>query len=165
VSQSYRVRILIKYLSRTVIYMRVLKIFLAFSCISSLAWFIVGLQAKYSPLSEAFPPSHRNLRLASSLTLALVYAVALYGLHKRTLVAWRFGWLFLAAAWVEFLVMALSSTLKSPEFDTLIASAAIVFGSSAVVVYWGLWWKRQRNYFMAANSAARSKHPPCQGNC
>lgn len=127
--------------------MRGLKIVLAIFCVWSVAWFIAGLQAIYSPPTGAFPPTDRNLRLALSLMDALIYGVALYGIHKRTLITWKLGWVFLTAALVEFLFSALSSTLKLSEPDTWIASAAIAIVSSAVAVYWGFWWKRQRNYF------------------
>jgi hypothetical protein len=129
--------------------MRLLKAFLTLFCVWSFVDCIIAIHAIYSPHNEAYSPSRDRLVMAGSLVAALVYAAALYGIHKRTVMAWKFGWVFLAANYVGFVFQVHSSTLKVPQAGSpWVPTAAAAIGSAVVAVYWGYWWNRQRSYFV-----------------
>jgi len=129
--------------------MRLLKAFLALFCVWSVVDLIVAIHAILSPHNGAYSSSHERLVLVGSLVAALVYAAALYGIHKRTVMVWKLGWGFLAANYLGWLFQALPLTLKVPQAASpWVASASVVIGGAAVAVYWGFWWNRQKSYFV-----------------
>ena len=84
--------------------------------------------------------------MAGCLVAGLVYAAALYGIHKRTAMTWKLGWVFLAANYVGF-VFQVHSAVPQADNPWVPAAAAAIAGA-AVAVYWGYWWNRQRSYFV-----------------
>jgi hypothetical protein len=42
----------------------------------------------------------------------------------------------------------MASTLKLRATERWVASIAVVIGCTAVAICWGLWWKRQKVYFL-----------------
>jgi hypothetical protein len=98
--------------------------------------------------SDTVVSKHKGLGATLSLLLAVLYACAFYGIHKKAPLTWRLGWVAIAFGFLEFLAVALSSTRRLPEtVPPWIASVAIVVGGGAVALYWGLWWNRQKGYF------------------
>jgi hypothetical protein len=91
--------------------------------------------------------SHRISWLVSVLNLSL-FALAFYGLQRRSAIAWKLGWAFLGAFFSEMVVFCLASTVRLQQPDRWIASVAVVAGCTAVAVYWGFWWKRQKGHFL-----------------
>ena len=67
-----------------------------------------------------------------------VFSVGYAVLRKRTVLSWRIGWVLLAAALVDFLYVGLVCGLASPF---------ILVAGSAVLVFWGIWWWRQRQEY------------------
>jgi hypothetical protein len=78
----------------------------------------------------------------------LFYAAGFYGIHRRLAFTWIWGWLLIGTVFVGTLAACLASTLKASEPACWILSAAVVVGCTAVAVYWGLWWNRQKGYFL-----------------
>jgi len=129
--------------------MRLLRAFLTLFCVWSFVDCIIAIHAIYSPHSEAYFPSRDRRVMAGCLVAGLVYAAALYGIHKRTAMTWKLGWVFLAANYVGFVFQVHSSMLKVPQADNpWVPTAAGAIAGAAVVVYWGYWWNRQRSYFV-----------------
>ncbi len=78
----------------------------------------------------------------------IFFAGAYYGIQKRAPVMWRVGWGLIVFGVSEFLILALSATVKFPATDhPWIASFAVVVGATVVASYWGFWWMRQKSYF------------------
>jgi len=132
--------------------MRTLKIVLVLSCVLSTAYFILGVL----PIDLPFPRNwgysniHSRLAVTKSLLATLFCGAALCGIHKRTVMAWRLGWVYLGAAYILSVFQGLSLTRTVPQADDpWFAFASVVIGGALVLLYWGLWWKRQRGYFKA----------------
>jgi hypothetical protein len=94
---------------------------------------------------------HSGFGRLYSLLAAGVFAIAFYGIHRRFPIAWKIGWGVLIASFLDFLVSALSFSLRLPLPDRLIASSAIIVGGCAVAIYWGFWWNRQKSYFTSTH--------------
>ncbi len=92
--------------------------------------------------------THQRFGWLLSVVYGLVFAAEFYGLHRRLRIAWKFGWVLLAFFCSQTIVLSLISTLKEPPPSRWAASAFIVVGNAIVGVYCGLWWKRQKSYFV-----------------
>lgn len=129
--------------------MRILKIVLTLFFVWSVADFIVAVGSVHSPQNGVYFTGHGTLVIVQCLVLALIYAVALYGIHKRAVIAWKLGWVFIAAAYLGWLLQGLSLTRRVPEADSPgVAFTAVVIAGAAVAVYWGFWWNKQKSYFV-----------------
>ncbi len=73
-----------------------------------------------------------------------VFSVGYMVLRKRTPLSWRIGWVLLAASLIDFLYAAL--------FSPGLPSLFFVVGT-AVVVFWGIWWWRQRPAYVCSEHA------------
>ena len=135
--------------------MRILKIICILFCLLSLASALTGLQSSHVSVSAG-----KSVKTSASIVItksvsfriyafsqAVLWAAAAYGIHKKIPITWKLGWVVLVTSSLEATVSALSYSLRLPFPDYWIASSAIVIGFCAVTVYWGFWWKRQRNYF------------------
>jgi hypothetical protein len=71
----------------------------------------------------------------------------LYGLHKRLVIAWKVGWIILAAWFLQILFSGLSSTLRLPGSGRWIATIGVILGAGLFIVICGRWWRQQRWYF------------------
>jgi hypothetical protein len=146
--------------------MRNLKIICIFFCLLSVTSAITHIHAfRWSlhaapgaPVTTATVVTKRSGFGATFLSLvgALFYAVAAYGIHRRAPIAWKLGWGVLGIASLSFLIQTLSFSLKLPQPDLWIASLAILVGDTAITVYWGFWWKRQKSYFNLAHARTSS---------
>src|SRR5208283_1976906 len=134
--------------------MRTAKIACALACLFSLVGFIVTILGIRSPQTGSLFTGHGILAAIGLLVIALMWAVEFYGIHTRALFAWKLGWGLLTLAFLWFLVAAGSSALEVPEIDhPRVAFGAVMVCGSVVAVYWGFWWKRQKDYFTAQSPA------------
>jgi NAD/NADP transhydrogenase beta subunit len=130
--------------------MRAAKIACSLACVFCLASFIAIIRGIRSPLTGSLFTGHGILAAIGLLVMALVCAVEVYGIHTKARFAWRLGWGILTVEFLRFLVVGGSSALQVPNTDyPLVAFGAVMVGGSAVAVYWGFWWKRQKDYFTA----------------
>ena len=95
-------------------------------------------------LTVVEPTGFWKLRALVSLAF---FASAFYGIHRRVPLTWKLGWGVIVGGYLWFIVSVLSTTLKMPQPDRWIASCSIVIGTLLVVLYWGYWWWRQKQYF------------------
>ena len=133
-----------------------LKDMLVFSCVLSVAYFIVGVFPVPVdwPRNWGVPSLHSRSAITNSLLSTLFCGAALYGIHKRTVTAWRLGWIYLGAAYISSVLQIRSLTRTVPEADSpRIALTVAVTGASLVFLYWAFWWKKQRGYFKNNTSA------------
>jgi hypothetical protein len=127
-----------------------LKTMFALSCVLSAAFFIVGVLPVPIdfPRNWGVPSLHSRSAVAHSLLSALFCGAALYGIHKRTVTAWRLGWVYLGGGYISSVLQIRSLTRTVPEADSpRIALAVAVTGASLVFLHSGFWWKKQRGYF------------------
>lgn len=96
----------------------------------------------------AIAVKHSLLSKLLSLGYAVLFGVGFYGLHRRMRIAWKVGWFYLAFFYLVSIIPAMASTVRLPMPDRWIASGAVVVGFSAVAVYWGRWWNRQKGFFI-----------------
>jgi len=125
--------------------MRTLKIVCILFCLWSVVSIFTGSIFTFSSPSGQIEMRHYGSGTFYSVANALMFALAYYGIHRRAPIVWKLGWGFLAILYLEFLIQALSSSVKQPQ--GWIASIAIAIGSLLVALYWGFWWKRQRSFF------------------
>lgn|SRR5208282_1753200 len=130
--------------------MRAAKIACALACVFSLVRFIAIIRGIRSPQTGSLFTGHGILAAIGLLVVAVVCAVEFYGIHTKAVFAWKLGWGILTAEFLWFLVVAGSSALQVPEIDhPRVAFGAVMVCGSVAAVYWGFWWKRQKDYFTA----------------
>jgi len=134
--------------------MRVLKIFCVLACLSCVADFISIVHKMYSPQTGSIAPEHGIVNMCLSFVGAAIYGAEFYGIHKKARFAWNLGWVILATTFTAFLLAA----LRVPEIDhPWVAFAAVMVGASCVLAYWGVWWKRQKDYFTGLSPSASNR--------
>lgn len=116
----------------------VLKAVLAMGCVLSLIGSIPGLLFH-------FVANHSSFRLLISLGYAVLFGIGFYGIHRRMGLAWTVGWFYLGIAYVSSIVSVITTSETTP--DRWIMLCIVVVGFSAVGVYWGVWWEKQKLYF------------------
>jgi uncharacterized membrane protein len=134
---------------------KTLKIICILFCVLSLVSGLTGVRSFHASISAGKSVnSSANIVISKNIAFriyaflnAILCGAAAYGIHKKVPATWKLGWVVLVVSLLNALVSALSSSLKLPLPDRWIASSAIVIGICAVAIYWGLWWKRKRNYF------------------
>jgi hypothetical protein len=97
-----------------------------------------------------FVANHSLLNHLISLGDAVLFGIGFYGIHRRMPLAWRVGWFYLGLFYVSSIVSGMAAartTMAAPE--RWIMLSAVVVGISAVAVYWGIWWNKQKAYFRA----------------
>jgi hypothetical protein len=128
---------------------RVLKWLCLFACLSALA--DLALSPVFAAIFTAFrlrdalPENHTQR--AISIVIGLSYAPLYYGIRRRLAGAWKLGWLLLIASFSEELVQALTFLKQTPQSGGWAAYAVVTIGFFVVVIYWSLWWNRQKYYF------------------
>ena len=120
--------------------------FLIFFVISVMG-LIPGLRSMHAGYFAAVVNNNR-VSWFWSLGYTLLFGVGFYGVHRKMRIAWKVGWFYLAFFYLGSIVSAMASTIKLSTPDRWIASAFVVGSSSAVAVYWGWWWNRQKGYFI-----------------
>lgn len=134
--------------------MRAAKIVCALACVFSLVGFIATIRGIRSPQTGALFTGHGILAAIGLLVIALMWAVEFYGIHTKAVFAWKLGWGILAAEFLRFLAIGGSFALQVPEADDpWVAFGAVMVCGLVVAVYWGFWWKRQKDYFTAQSPA------------
>ena len=80
------------------------------SSFRSTAYFIVGVLPVDMPLPRnwGYSSIHSRLAVTESLLSTLFCGAALYGIHERTVTAWRLGWVYLGAAYIWWVFQGLS---------------------------------------------------------
>jgi hypothetical protein len=125
----------------------VLKVAFVFFFLMSLVGAIPGLHSVHSEHFN-FVPTQTTFERLISLTYAVLFAVGFYGIHRRVRVAWKVGWFYLGLFYLDSIISAVSSLdHKMPASERWVVSAIFVVLSSAVAVYWGWWWNKQKRYF------------------
>lgn len=83
--------------------------------------------------------------------LCLLYVIAFtafyYGIHKRLLITWWLGWVVVVSTWVGFTLDVIEYIKPLPPSEFWINLAIAVIVGCAGLVYWGVWWRRQKSYF------------------
>jgi hypothetical protein len=111
-------------------------------------WALLDLVSAVHPLylsQYAFPET--RAQRAISIVVGLSFGPLFFGIRRRSAVAWKFGWVVLIATFSWFLVESVQSILEQTQSGGLVTSAVMTIMISAVAIYWGRWWKRQKNYF------------------
>lgn len=128
--------------------MRIFKIVCVIFCAWSVATFLRSVRDIHAAPVGTSITRNAVIGIILSVVGAVLWASALYGVHRRSLMAWKLGWVIIAVFFLEFIVLGLSSTMRLPKTDSpWIASAALVVVAIVVAFSWGRWWNRQRNYF------------------
>lgn len=135
-----------------------LKDMFVISCALSAAFFIVGILPVDLPRNWWWWSNiHSRSAVTEALSSTLVCAAAIYGINKRTVTAWKLGWVYLGVGYISSVLQIRSLTRTVPEDDSpRIALAVAVTGASLVFLYWGFWWKKQRRYFKSNPSEQHS---------
>jgi hypothetical protein len=85
---------------------------------------------------------------AISIVVGLSFVPLFYGIRRRLASAWKLGWVILIATFSWFLVQTLTSLRQKPQSGGgWVAATSVTIMSSVIAIYWGRWWKRQKEYF------------------
>jgi len=126
--------------------MRTLKIVCVFFCLLSLASALTGTRAIDWSSGGLHITKHAGIGVMLwSVFNALLYATAVYGIHRRVPMVWKLGWVVLIISSLHFMIGGVSSVLRQP--GGWVGAAGILIAGVLVTVYWGRWWNRQRDYF------------------
>lgn len=140
---------------RSVFNMRALKLICAFFFAVSVLSIFQGI-GRINSASSSIATRHSVFITILSFVQAIFWIGAFYGIQKKSLIAWKLGWVVIAFGFLEFLILGLSVTNKLSQTDSpRIASISIVVGAGIVVVYWALWWKKQKSYFSGRSHPTR----------
>jgi hypothetical protein len=99
----------------------------------------------FYPSRYVFPeiPVYRAISIVVGLSFPLFY-----GIRRRLAFAWKLGWVILTAMFSWFLVETLISIRQKPQSGGgWVAATLVTIMISVVAIYWGPWWKRQKDYF------------------
>jgi hypothetical protein len=130
--------------------MRALKIICVLFCLISLARFVAIVHGIRSPQTGSPVTILSVVAAIWSLVFALMWALEFYGIQRKTVFAWKLGWGILAASFLQFLALAMSSVLKLRDTEhPWVAFVGVLVGGSLVALYWSSWWERQKGYFTA----------------
>lgn len=125
----------------------VLKAVFVLACVLSLIGFIPGLHSVRTEHFQ-FVSNHGLISHLLSLGYAVLFGIGFYGIHRRMLLAWKVGWFYLGFFYLSSIVPAIAASWTTvPASNRWIALSAVVVMFSAVAVYWGNWWKKQKPYF------------------
>lgn len=140
--------------SRDTFGLDVLKAVCLFFCLMSLV--VLVPRAHQLPALQLVADDPLNRFLA--LLRAILFAAGFYGIHRRLVVAWKAGWVFLAFLYLDGLTSMLQRTLSISSPDRWFASVACVIAMAGVAAYWGRWWKRMKYYFASPALLHDSDH-------
>jgi len=130
--------------------MNVFKVLVFFSALIVLTSAVTGVRGFHKDqVGNMVITEHTALGRGETILVAAVAVAFLYGLHTRALLTWKAGWGLLILSILGGIAnatvflprdAALNNPPRPPHWFFLI-------GGCAVGVYWGLWWKNQRDYF------------------
>jgi hypothetical protein len=87
-----------------------------------------------------------------ALATAFVLALFAYGIHTRARIVWKAGFIYLALGYIYLVVGAVIATYRAALVPSILSfwlpAGLVVLIGGAVTVCCGLWWKRQRSYFL-----------------
>jgi len=122
----------------------VLKSTFALFCLLSLVGSIPGLHSVRTEHSQ-FVANHNSFGRLLSLVNSILFAVGFYGIHRRLRLAWKVGWFYLGFFYLSSIVSAISAI--PPTSNRWTASPLVAIAFTAVAVYWGNWWNKQKAFF------------------
>ena len=93
------------------------------------------------------------------LILAVVFGVASYGLHRRTVWAWWGGWLvfFLGAGFYG--TYTYSALYYAESLTATLSAVVYIVGGAVLWVPAAVWWSGRRGYFGRRSSASPGREP------
>lgn len=109
---------------------------------------LIGIHLVHSPLSSVDRPDRATR--AESIFIGLLFGASLYGLQRRLVLVWKFGWVILVAIFSVLLIGTLRSILETTSGS---ASTRWILSSTAMIAYslgavWaGRFWHGQKTYF------------------
>jgi hypothetical protein len=133
--------------------MNIIKCLLFVFCLSCLAAATTGISIRVVGDDAEIIKQSINYRLYN-FALFLVFATCLYGIQKKVLIVWKLGWLVLFGSFIDFEFFVVSDLIKhqkanpSPLMVFWVFIIFTVVTSTAAVVYWSLWWERQKHHFI-----------------
>ncbi len=102
------------------------------------------------------PPSHGLIVFAAltfyTLARAIYFGAIFYGIQKRNILAWKYGWIGFASLVTEMLITMISTALKMVSPDCWVMSIGVTVVTGIIAWYLALAWKGQRSYFTPENS-------------
>jgi hypothetical protein len=134
--------------SRDTFGLDVLKAVCLLFCLMSLI-VLVPRAHQFSALRLAVLVANDTFSRFVLLLRAILFAAGFYGIHRRLMIAWKAGWLFLALLYLDGLTSTLQSTLRLSSPDRWLASVACVLAMAGFAAYWGRWWRRMKCYFVS----------------
>lgn len=133
--------------------MKILKYCCLFFCVMCLVAAITGIQSARTDQTGIYITKFNdNFGRIYVLLMSGVFAAGFYGIQKRLFITWKLGWPMLIWGYLSFVLQAVVSTYyvaKIKDFPSFwLPLILCIVGGAAVTVYWGFWWKRQKNYFV-----------------
>jgi peptidoglycan/LPS O-acetylase OafA/YrhL len=136
--------------------MRTLKMVYLLFAAWSIASAILGVSQICAAQDHTAAMNHAVFRTISAIFASAFCGAAIYGIHNKSIIAWKIGWGVIAAGLIEFLASALSATSRIPRTDYP-GVAAVVVAGLVVALYWSYWWNKQKCYFIKSTPANESR--------
>lgn len=127
--------------------MSLLKGIFIFLCIMALFGAITGIASIHTTGAGTVVTRHDISGRVVALLLAAFFGAAWFGLHKRSIVAWRIGWIVLVLFFADFLYSSLSWSLTLTSIERWLLSGGFIVMGLGFTLWAVLWWKRRRSYF------------------
>jgi hypothetical protein len=90
--------------------------------------------------------------IVSSIIDTAVFGCAIYGIHRRAPLMWKLGFAIIIGLGAQFLIQSLIIWSSIGRAATArLESGFLTIATLAVTMYWLIWWKRQRPYFIAVS--------------
>jgi hypothetical protein len=132
--------------------MNTLKYFLIISSILHTAAAIIGIQSWTSTSAGTTITRFTIAGRAYAFFFAVIFSALAYGIHKRVLISWKFGFLLLMSVYLTATLQAVIRLYNNAHVVTFSAfwlpATASGIGFTIITLYFAIWWYRQRRYFI-----------------
>lgn len=119
------------------------KAFCALSVLEILVGLIPGIHLPFN-----LGVHHDRATSIKAIAVGLSFGATLYGLQRRLVLAWKIGWVILAAILSSFLITALSSIFQTTLGPARwIGSTAVVIATFIGAAVGSRFWSSQKQFF------------------
>jgi len=118
-------------------------------CVANAVAAAQGISLNISNIESGIAFRYKWVMIFYLCVKAVVFALASYGIFRRNILAWKFGWLGFAFMFLDFAIAVLSFSLKLEYPNSLYCSGSILLSTTCGAFFFGVWWFKQKSFFSA----------------